>query len=80
MSKLFTTPKTTEVPLIIEELVNQNFIEMEQSGEGNIFIDKVNRTFWICSDENLATNIRFADSENEKIEQTNLKEIQLWEN
>ncbi len=81
MNKFYSTPTNSDTDLILDELLGKNFTELEPSGDGNIFIDTVNKTFWICSSEALANNT-YAVNEihQEKVYQTNLNEIKLWEN
>jgi len=80
MAKFFTVPQTNEVPLIVAELQKQHFIQLEAIGEGNLFIDTINKTFWFCSDKAIQTNINFAKHMHNDIpEQATLKMIQSWE-
>jgi hypothetical protein len=80
MNNFFTSPKTNETSLIVAELQKQNFEQLEPAGEGNLFIDNINRNYWFCSDEAMQANINFVDNMNgQKVEQITLNSIKLWE-
>lgn len=78
-NKLYSTPTNSDTDLLVDELFAKNFTELEQSGDGNVFIDTVNRTFWICSSESLSRNTKYVENTHqEKVYQTNLNEIKTW--
>lgn len=80
MTNFFTAPKTTETSLIVAELQKQNFEQLEPAGEGNLFIDNINRNFWFCSDIAMQANINFVENmHSQKVEQITLNTIQSWE-
>jgi hypothetical protein len=80
MTNFFTSPKTNETSLIVAELQKQNFEQLEPAGEGNLFIDNINRNYWFCSDEAMQANINFVDNmHGQKVEQITLNSIKLWE-
>jgi hypothetical protein len=81
MIKFYSTPTNSETDLIVDELLGRNYTELQNSGDGNIFIDTVNKTFWICSPEALAINTNMVEQmHQEKVYQTNLNEIKSWQN
>jgi hypothetical protein len=80
-NKFYSTPTNSDTDSVIDELFERNYTELEPSGDGNIFIDTVNKTFWICSPEALASNTNMVEQlHQEKVYQTNLNEIKSWEN
>jgi hypothetical protein len=82
MNKFYSTPTNSEtIDLLVDELLEKGYTELEPAGDGNIFIDTVNKTFWICSPEALASNTNMVEQlHQEKVYQTNLNEIKSWEN
>jgi hypothetical protein len=80
MTNFFTSPKTNETSLIVAELENQNFEQLEPAGQGNLFIDKINRNYWFCSDDAILKNIYFVENlHKQKVEQITLNTIHSWE-
>lgn len=79
MSKFYSTPVNSETDAIVDELLAKNYTEMHKSGDSNLFIDTVNKIFWFCNPEHLQQNSDFLNHLKEPINQTNLKEIQSWE-
>ncbi len=79
MDNFFTIAQTNEVPLIVDELKKQHFEQLEPAGEGHLFIDKINRNFWFCSQKSLETNVKFVeDVHKEKVQQLTLNTLQSW--
>ncbi len=79
MSKFFSTPINSDTCAIVDELLSKGFTELEQSGQGNLFIDTVNKTYWQCGPENLEVNRKFVGNMNETVEQINLNQIKSWQ-
>jgi hypothetical protein len=80
MTNFFTAPKTTQILLLVVELEKQDFEQLEPAGQGNLFIDKINRNYWFCSDDAIQDNIYFIENlHKQKVEQITLDSIQSWE-
>lgn len=79
MKNFFTTSDQNEIPEIVEVLIKKEYCHLESAGKEDVlFINKDDKSFWLCSDEVMNGSRLVIGCLGDKIEHTTLNDIEKW--